>query len=567
MLLTLDATQSNAAEPSAELSGAAALVGALKANGVTTIFGLPGLQLDHIFDALYDERDAMKVIHTRHEQATAYMAFGYAQASGDVGVCLVVPGPGVLNTTAALSTAYACNSPVVCVTGQIPSAHIGGGLGFLHEIPNQDVAMASVTKWRGRIHSVGQTSEVVGESFSQARSGRRRPVLVEIPPDIAAARARVPAGYRIGESAAEPIPDEDQVKRAAALLGAAKNPAIFVGGGVFGAEAELLQLAEMLQAPIVMSEHGGGAVDIRHPLAQTLQVGNDIWPTVDVALAVGTRLFHPIVAWGRDDRVKLVRIDIDAEQSVAAWPPDAHIVAGAQTGMAALLQHVPRHNSARADRREEFRGLKLASEERLGALLAPQRAYTKAIREALPEDGIICFDVTQLHFYSWWGFPTYRPRTVIQPGYQGTLGYGYPTALGAKVAKPDRQVIYVGGDGGFMFNIQEVSTALRFGINVVAIVFNDNAFGNVRRTQKEAFKGRYIASDLRNPDFRKFADSFDMRYARADTPERLKTAIEAAFKADEPALIEVRAGEFPNPFPHMFFRRVRGERAVAKGAS
>jgi acetolactate synthase-1/2/3 large subunit len=356
----------------------------------------------------------------------------------------------------------------------------------------------------------------------------------------------------------EPDADADEVERAARLLGAAKNPAIFVGGGVIGAEAELLELAEMLQAPIVMSEHGAGAVDIRHPLAQTMQVGNDIWPSIDMALAVGTRFFHQIVEWGRDDGVKLVRIDIDPDQSVADWRPDAHIVTSAKRGLAALIDRVGRHNVARPSRHDEFEQLKLSKEAALGALLTPQRDYTKALRAALPEDGIICFDVTQLHFYSWWGFPVYRPRTIIQPGYQGTLGYGYPTALGAKVAMPDRRVLYVGGDGGFMFNIQEVSTALRFGINVVAVVFNDNAFGNVRRTQKEMFGGRYISSDLRNPDFGKFAGSFDMRYALVEDPASLSAAITKAFAANEPALIEVRAGSFPNPFPHMFFRRVRG---------
>jgi acetolactate synthase I/II/III large subunit len=530
----------------------------LAANGVTTIFGLPGLQLDHIFDALYHRRDAISVIHTRHEQATAYMAFGYAQASGKVGTCLVVPGPGVFNTMAALSTAYACNSPVLCVTGQIPSAHIEGGLGFLHEVPNQDVALASVSKWQGRIHGVAEGPEVVAEAFRQLQSGRRRPAVIEIPPDIAAAKAAKPAGFSVGGSLPEPEPDLDEIERAARLLGRARNPAIFVGGGVVGAEAELHELAEMLQAPVIMSEHGGGALDIRHPLAQTLQVGNDLWPSIDVALAVGTRFFHPIVEWGRDDAIKLVRIDIDPKQSVAAWPPDAHIVTGARRGLAALIVRLGRHNSARASRHDEFQRVKFAKEAALGSLLTPQRDYTRAIREALPEDGIVCFDVTQLHFYSWWGYPIYRPRTVIQPGYQGTLGYGYPTALGAKVAMPERKVLYVGGDGGFMFNIQEVSTAMRFGIAVVAVVFNDNAFGNVRRTQKEMFDGRYISSDLHNPDFAKFAESFDMRYARVADPASLSAAITAAFAADEPALIEVRAGAFPNPFPHMFFRRVRG---------
>ncbi len=541
-----------------QVTGAELLVRGLAANGVSTIFALPGVQLDYVFDALHGHRDSIEVIHTRHEQATAYMAFGYAQATGKVGVGLVVPGPGIFNTMGALSTAYACNAPVVSITGQIPSAFIESGLGFLHEVPHQETALASVTKWQGRIGTLSETPDVVAEAFRQAVSGRRRPTLLEMPPDIAASRGAPASDFPIGVPDPEPEPDAEAVERAARLLAAAKNPAIFVGGGVIGAERELLALAEMLQAPVVMSEHGMGALDIRHPLAQTLQVGNDLWPKVDVVLAVGTRLFHPIVEWGRDDAIKLVRIDIDPVQSVTAWPPDAHIVSGAQRGLAALVDRVGRHNSVRPDRSGEFADMKAAKHGALAEILAPQEAYTQAIRKVLPEDGIVCFDVTQLHFYSWWGFPIYRPRTLIQPGYQGTLGYGYPTALGAQAGQPDRKVVYVGGDGGFMFNVQEVSTALRFGIKVVAVVFNDNAFGNVRRTQKEMFGERYISSDLRNPDFGKFADSFGMRYGKVDSPAKLSTAIEEAFRADEPALIEVNAGPFPNPFPHMFFRRVRG---------
>lgn len=415
-----------------------------------------------------------------------------------------------------------------------------------------------MSKWQGRINSVGEIPAVVGEAFQQLLSGRKRPVALEIPPDIAAARGATPLNYLVGKPRQESEPDPDEIERAARLLGQARNPAIFVGGGVLGAEAELLELAEMLQAPVVMSEHGGGALDIRHPLAQTMQVGNDLWPAIDVALAAGTRFFHPIVEWGRDDDIKLVRIDIDPTQSIAAWRPDAHIVTGAQRALAALIDRIGRYNVTRSSRHDDFERMKRTKEEALGSLLAPQRDYTKAIRSALPEEEIVCFDVTQLHFYSWFGFPIYRPRTVIQPGYQGTLGYGYPTALGAKVAAPGRKVLYVGGDGGFMFNVQEISTALRFGIKVVAVVFNDNAFGNVRRTQKEMFDARYIASDLRNPDFGKFADSFGMRYALVENPGRLSPAITEAFAADEPAFIEVRAGAFPNPFPHMFFRRVRG---------
>jgi acetolactate synthase I/II/III large subunit len=553
-------TEANGVDAGDTKTGAQVLVRSLEANDVSTIFALPGVQLDYIFDALHERREAISVIHTRHEQATAYMAFGYAQATGRVGVGLVVPGPGIFNTMGALSTAYACNAPVVSITGQIPSAFIEGGLGFLHEVPHQETALASVTKWQGRIATIAETPDVVAEAFRQAMSGRRRPTLLEMPPDIAASRGAPAARYPAGVADAEPELDLDAVARAVRLLGEAKNPAIFVGGGVVGAERELLELAQMLQAPVVMSEHGAGALDIRHPLAQTLQVGNDLWPKIDVVLAVGTRLFHPIVEWGRDDAIKLIRIDIDPAQSVAAWRPDAHIVTGAQRGLAALIDGIGRHNAKRADRSDEFARMKAAKHGALAEILAKQEAYTQAIRKVLPEDGIICFDVTQLHFYSWWGFPIYRPRTLIQPGYQGTLGYGYPTALGAQVGQPDRKVIYVGGDGGFMFNVQEVSTALRFGIKVVAVVFNDNAFGNVRRTQKEMFGERYIGSDLRNPDFGKFADSFGMRYDKVDSPAKLSVAIEEAFKAAEPALIEVNAGPFPNPFPHMFFRRVRGSK-------
>jgi len=539
-------------------TGAEILVDALAAEGVDTIFGLPGLQLDYIFDALYGRQDAISVIHTRHEQATAYMAFGYAQATGRVGTCLVVPGPGVLNATAALSTAYACNAPVLCVTGQIPSARIGGGLGFLHEIPDQTRLLASISKWQGLIKSPVEAANIVQAAFGALNSGRRRPVVIEIPPDIAAARSASVARGGATPPAAPPQPDPDAIARAAALLGGARNPAIFVGGGVFGAERELREIAEMLQAPVIMSEHGLGALDIRHPLAQTLQVGNDLWPGIDVALAVGTRFFHPIVEWGRDEGIRLIRIDIDPAQSVAAWPPDVHIVADARAALAQLLNRVPGANMRRESRETEFAHIKALKEEALGRLLAPQRAYTKVIRDALPEDGIICFDVTQLHFYSWWGYPVYRPRTVIQPGHQGTLGYGYPTALGAKVALPDRRVVYVGGDGGFMFNCQELSTAMRFGIGVVAIVFNDGAYGNVRRIQREMFGGRLISSDLYNPDFAKFVDSFGMDYWRADSPETLRPALDAALATGRPAFIEVKIEGFPNPFPHMFFRKVRG---------
>src|SRR5579871_3898172 len=230
------------AEGVAGMSGAEALVRSLGRHGIEVVFGLPGLQLDHVFDALHGARDTIRVVHTRHEQATAYMAFGYARATGQVGTCLVVPGPGALNTTAALSTAYACNAPVLLATSQIPSRFIDGGLGFLHEIPDQPAALAAVTKWQGRMNSVADVPRVMDEAFRQLAHGRRRPVAVELPPDIAARREPGVVFDPVRPADPPPEPDPDAVGRAAALLADARNPAIFVGGGAVGAEAAVRAL-------------------------------------------------------------------------------------------------------------------------------------------------------------------------------------------------------------------------------------------------------------------------------------------------------------------------------------
>ena len=527
-----------------QMTGAQALARSISQNGVDTIFGLPGVQLDPLFDAFYHERDSLRFIHTRHEQGAAYMAFGYSQSTGRVGTYTVVPGPGLLNTGAALCTAYGCGAPVLCLAGQIPSQFIGKGYGQLHEIADQMGTMSSVTKWQGRAGHPTEAPQLIRDAFEQLHTGRRRPVLVEMAPDIMDKVADVELLDPVSEHV-EPEPDPDLIERAAALLGKAKNPAIFVGGGIYGAEEELLELAETIQAPVIMSQHGLGAVDWRHYLAQNMQVGAELWPKVDVALAVGTRFVMPMLDWGYDDEITLIRIDPDATQSVEPWKPDVHIVSTGKKALGLLVDRAAGHNRKRESREDELNGLKTRMAKCLAEQLKPQHEYTTAIRNELPEDGIACFGVTQLGFYSWWGFPTYRPRTLIQPGYQGTLGYSFPTAIGAKVGNPDKIAVCIVGDGGFMFNVQEMATAVRHKINLVTVLFNDNAFGNVRRKQKEVYDGRYIASDLQNPDFMKLADSFGVMGLRADSPAELGSALREAFKAEAPALIEVQVGEFP----------------------
>lgn len=532
-----------------EMTGGQALVQMLKRQGVDTLFALPGVQLDGFFEALYDERDAFSVFHTRHEQATAYMADGYARVSGKEGVCVVVPGPGLLNTTAALSTAYACNSPVLVLTGQIRSDMIEVGRGLLHEIPNQLEMIRSVTKHAARATTPEAVPGLVDEAFRQLRSGRPRPVEIEIPPDTLFARAEIellqPAAQR-ARSAGDP----ELLAKTARLLGEASAPVIYAGGGIHrsGASAELLALAEMLEAPVVVSRNGKGAISDRHYLAHGWIADRDLFAQADVVLAVGTRFTSDydgarVLATGQT----LIQIDIDPEEIGRNTTPHVAIEADAKAALAELVNRVPAHNRSRPSRESELNALKESVRERLSGL-NPQAGFADAIRAELPDDGILVSEMTQVGYYSSLGYPVYEPNTFLTPGYQGTLGCGFCIALGAKVGRPDLPVVSINGDGGFGFTMNELATMAQHKIGVVTIVFNDNAYGNVRRMQKYDYNDKIIASDLQNPDFLKLADAFGVAGRRVDTASALRTALRESIRADEPTLIEVPVEEMPNPW-------------------
>ena len=525
------------------MTGGQALVRSLKQYDIDTIFGLPGVQLDNTFDALYEEQDAIKVLHTRHEQACAYMAFGYAASTGKVGTCLVVPGPGLLNATAALSTAYACNAPVLTLSGQIQSDLIEKGLGMLHEIPNQLQMIRSVTKWAARANHPTEVPELIREAFKQLQTGRIRPVEFEMAPDIMGLEADVELLDPV-TCYPDPEPDPDAIKAAAELLGNAKNPVIFVGGGALDAGEALLALAETLQAPVVMSSSGRGAISDHHYLGHNMLGGQELWANADVVLAVGTRFTQPLTRWGMDDSIKVIRMDVDPEEIERVSKPEVGIVANASSGLAQLANSVSTIGGKRPSRKDELEALK----EKVADMLfevQPQASYAEVLREQLPEDGILVSEMTQMGYFSSVGFPVYNPRTFVNAGYQGTLGFGYATSLGVQVAHPDKKVISINGDGGFMFTVQELSTAVRHNIPLVAIVFSDGAYGNVRRIQKESYGGRTIASDLLNPDFQKLADAFGVAPFRAESPDALRSAIKEAYDIDGPSLIEVPIGEVP----------------------
>jgi acetolactate synthase-1/2/3 large subunit len=548
-----------------QMTGGQALVRTLKQYGIDMIFGLPGVQLDHLFSALYDERESIRFIHTRHEQASAYMAFGFAQSTGRVSPFAVVPGPGFLNTTAALSTAYACNAPVLCITGEIHASYIGKGIGFLHEIPDQLAVIRGLTKWAERINHPTEVPGVVGEAFKHLSTGRIRPVGLEVPMNILGMKAPVELADPVKDYE-PPGPDPDLIDQAAQLLGRAKNPLIMVGGGIVGAEAELLELAEMLQAPVVMSTQAFGCISSRHYLALNMPAGYRLWGDADVVLGVGTRMRSQLAGdqtrvppWGVDEFLKIIRMDIDPEEINRVMRPDVGILSDARMGLGALVERVPTHNTRRASREEELKTLKATVDAEIGKL-EPQMSYVRAIREVLPEDGFFVEEITQIGHVARFAFPIYKPRTYITSGYQGTLGFGFPTALGVKLANPDKPVLAVCGDGGFMYNVQELATAVLHRIPLVTVVFNDNAFGNVKRTQINVYEGKVMASDLHNPDFVRLAESFGAAGTLAKTPAELKTAILKGFEEKGPTLIEVPVGEMPNPWHFAMAPPVRPKR-------
>ena len=539
------------------MTGAQALVDLLKLHGVDTLFALPGVQNDGLFNALYDAGGAIRVIHTRHEQGAAYMAYGYARSTGRVGAYSVVPGPGMLNTTAALSTAYAANARVLCLTGQIASSAIGRGFGMLHELPDQLSILKGLTKYAARIEHPTQAQRVVDEAFRQLNTGRPRPVAIEVPPDVLTMESEVTLhDPYVGDP--EIAPDADAVRRAAELLSKAKHPLIVVGSGAENAGAELLAVAQMLQAPVVTPTSGRGIISDRNYLSLDGPAGHRLWAEADVVLAVGTRLLRPLTMWGVDDALKIIRVDIDPNEPARVKAPAISIVADARLTLAALRDALPAQNGSRPSREAELRALKAETRGQMSAALTTQFEYLAAIRDVLPDDGILVDEVTQMGYVADMAYPAYRPRTLITSGYQGTLGYGFATALGVKVANPDKPVISISGDGGFMYNVQELSTAVAHNIALVIVVFVDGYFGNVYRMQKDQYGGRVIASKLQNPDFVKLAESFGVNSGRAASPDELRGVLRTALAHNGPTLIEAPVGQMNSPWAFAMMPRVRG---------
>ena len=522
------------------LTGGQAVVSSLIAQGVDTLFGLPGVQNDWLYNALFDYKDRIRVIHTRHEQGAGYMALGYHLASGKDAVYNVVPGPGFLNSSAALATAYGLNARVLCLVGQTPRSTHGKGWGVLHEIPDQMGILKSLTKWAGEIESPSQAPVKVSEAFRQLRNGRPRPVGLEAAMDVLKKTEEV--DVTLGSVESYPVEvEESAIEEAVRLLAGARQPLLFVSSGAIDASEEVTQLAEWLQAPVFSYRTGKGIVSARNPLSFPVPAAYDLWKDADVVVGIGSRMRMPLLKWGYDDNLKFISINIDPADHDCMAPASVKIT-GDAAGVTQTLLTKLKARSTRRDRRDKEMGaLRDAWREKV-AYLEPQATYLRILREEMPDDGILVDELTQVGFATRILWEAYQPRTYLCTGYMGTLGWGFPTALGAKVAKPDVPVVSIAGDGGFMFGVQELATAVQHRIGVIVLLFNNNLYGNVRNMQEELYGNRVIATDLHNPDFVKMAQSFGARAERVSSFNAFRDALRSATNESLPTVIEIPVG-------------------------
>ena len=532
------------------VTGAQALVQQLVAEGVDTIFALPGVQIMAAFDALHEYQDDIRLVHVRHEQATTYMADGYAKVTGKVGVAMAVPGPGAINAGAGLGTAYASSSPVLLISGQIDSQSLGRREGQLHEVEDQLDVFRPLTKWVHRVTRVEEIPGAVHEAFRHLKTGRPRPVELEIPPDTLAAT---------GE--AETIPAEEyepqaaeagDVEQAGRILASAERPAIMVGGGarISGAGDEVLQLADFLQAPVMGTQNSKGVIPENSPFyvgTNYASVGpaDIVLPDSDVLLAIGTRLLFRELPDG--DLPRIIHIDIDPDEIGRNLPTELGIVADARTASVQLLGFLNESGQCRSSGAERIAKFRSDFASSMRSIAPVQARIIEDMRDTLPDDAIVVSGVTNIGYWSNIFFEVRQQQTYITSGYFGTLGYSFPTALGAQVGRPDRKVVALCGDGGFMYSPQELSSALRHGINAVAVVFNNGAFGASEWDQTHRYGGNFIGTDLHNPDFVRLAESFGAVGMRTE-PEGFAELLEVALNTDAPVLLEVVVPNMMPPF-------------------
>ncbi|MCY4411726.1 MAG: thiamine pyrophosphate-binding protein [Caldilineaceae bacterium] len=545
----------------ARISAAQALIQSLRAQGVDTIFGIISSHTMEIFDALYDHQDAIRFISARNEQAAAMMADGYARVTGRPGVCLTSTGPGAANSMGGIGEAFSASSAVLTITSTAEEQLYERGLGTMHETKDQLGMLSTVTQHSVHVSRPEETAERVGEAFELFHSRRPRPIAIEIPADIQGKEAEItiPAPVRV----AAPAADRAAVEAAAAILLAGGRVGVLAGTGVHrsGAAEALTRLVERLGAPVFTTANGKGAIAEDHPLSLGMYGGESNFPpggledprqtfanSLDVLLVVGSSLsYFRAKLQGLRQPPQLIHLDIDSEPIDMLYSAAVRLVGDARTVLGQLntaLADKASHGDCGERKASGFAGKvrdvreKIREYKRL--TMPNETKIMEAIRAVTARDAIFVGDVGVCnHRGANYCLDIYAQRSYMIPAWGG-LGFGLPAAAGAKAGLPERQVICITGDGGFQFNIQELGSCVQYGLRPVILVFNDEAWGLLRFYQKNRGGGRYIASDLRNPDFRSLAEVYGARGERVTSLPELVQALERALAAEAVTVIDVK---------------------------
>lgn len=524
------------------MKGGQAAIRALEKQGVEVVFGIPGVHTLEIYDALVDS--SIKHVLARHEQGAGFMADGYARASGKPGVAVIITGPGITNVMTAVGEAHTDSSPLMVLSSNVEQAWAGQMLGHLHDLSDQLGVMRAVTKWNAQATSVDEVPALVGEAFSQMKSGRARPTHVEVPLDVLSAFGE--AEFPAAASAHPAAPEPTDIARAVDLLKGAERVVIWCGGGAVSSAAgdAIGALAEQLGAPIVTSTMGKGSVPDDHPMlvGRLWEPGNpvnDFLESADAALVFGSKLGAMETDYQRMPLPKtLIRVDVDPIEIDRNYTPAHCVVADARLAAEALLSALKdagvRKSGTSAG---DVRKLKSAALDANWGV--QQKPYVDALRNAIPRDGVLVSDMTMMGYVCCSRYPVYDPRTFLFPQGYGTLGFALPAAIGAKIARPDATVVPIVGDGGFQYTMQEVATAVQFKVGLPIVIFNDSTYTAVKSAQADEYDRRFIAVDLVNPDYLKLADAYGIPSVRTTSPDALTEAIVAAAKRDQPTIIDV----------------------------
>ena len=518
------------------MKGGDIIIECLKAQGVSAVFGMPGTQNIQIYDALL-RRGEGTIDHylVRHEYAATQMADGFARATGEVGVAITVPGPGASNASTGILEAFTDCAPVLLITGQSDSSLYSKHPSKMFHGLDQMRFFESITKYCAIAHTVAEIPVVIENAFKAMRSGRPGPTMLEFPMDVVTGEGDVRIPPRV-ERAELPPPDEASLSTAVETIRNAKMPLIFAGSAVFHSNArnELRLLAEKLNAPVIVTRNGKGVLSEDHPLALQIcygYLGREALQRTDCLIGIGPR-FTSIDTrnWSLELPQPFIQIDEDADEIGLEYPCDIGVVGDLKLTLQALIEDVaPGENGWNA----------VLAELRSAFDAQPPLPVIHELQDVLPRDTIYAIDVHALGYASFAEFPIYDPRTFLYPNIGVALGHAYPAAIGAKVAYPDRPVICFSGDGGFLMGAVEMATAMKYGINVIAIVVNDGALSAIKGSQQKGCEGRTIDTDLLNPNFVEFAKSFGAYAERVADLETFKDTLRDALAAEKPALIEV----------------------------